>query len=94
MNPNKPERIQPDETVFLTTVVVVSLLVVPLLPLGKYGGGTAMLCVSAAGLAAYFALFNTRLRRRGQVKVAAVVTLASALLSAGIAAGLLWLRGH
>ena len=85
---------KPDEAGFLTLLVVLELLILPSLPFGKYGGGIAMVVISAIGLAAYLVLFGARLRRRDQTKTMVAIVVASMVVGAVIAATLpLVLRG-
>jgi len=95
MKTNETQKMKPDEAGFLTTLVVVVLLVLPMLGghMGKYGGGIAMVAVSVIGLVAYFFLFGERLRNRGQLKIVTVVSAVSFALAAALAAAL-WLIGN
>ena len=94
MKTNEPQKMKMDEAMFAATLVIVLFLIIPSLPLGKYGGGIAMLVASIIGLIAYFAAFGQRRRGRGQLKTCAVVTASSFVVSAGIAIVLVLMRGH
>jgi hypothetical protein len=84
MNTNEPPRMKADEAGFAAALVVTLLLIVPSLPFGKYGGGVAMIAVAAMGLLTYFVLFGERLRRRGQLKMAAGAAVLAAAIAVGI----------
>ena len=73
-----------DEAGFLATLVVVLLILLPSLPLGKYGGGIAMVVVSVVGLIAYCVLFRERLRSRRQLKTVAVAAGLGAVIGAAL----------
>jgi hypothetical protein len=90
MKTNEIPKMKADEAGFLATLVVVLLILLPSLPLGKYGGGIAMVAVSVIGFIAYFVLFRERLRTRGQLKTVAV----AAALGAAIAAALSLVSWH
>jgi hypothetical protein len=95
MKTNETLKMKGDEAGFLTTLGVLEFLVAPSLPLGKYGGGIAMLAVAAIGLPAYFILFRERLRSRGQLKAAAVIAVVGIAAGSVVAFGLSMLvRGH
>ena len=83
-----------DETSFLVALVILELLILPSLPLGKYGGGIAMVAVGVIGLPAYFLLFKERVRSRGQLKPAAILVAVSILVGAAAAFALSRLHGH
>ncbi len=85
MKTNEPLKMQADESAFLTTLVILVLLVFPSLPLGKYSGGLAMALVSVFGMITYCILFYERLRSRGQLKKAAITFGVSAALAAAVA---------
>jgi hypothetical protein len=84
MKANETPKMKGDEAGFLATLVVVLLILLPSLPLGKYGGGIAMVAVSVIGLIAYFVLFRERLRSRGQLKTAAVAAGLGAVIGAAL----------
>jgi len=72
--------------------VIFALIIIPLLGryLGEYGGGLGMFVTTAAGVGAYFILFEKRLRNRGHTKLFAAVFIGSVAL--GVALSLaLWL---
>lgn len=92
MNTNETQKMKTDETVFATVLLVVLFLIIPMLPLGKYGGGVAMLAGSVIGMIVYMAAFGERLRSRGQLKMVAIVTSLSFVLGAAIALALVWMR--
>lgn len=92
MNKNETHKMKADESVFATVLLVVLLVIIPSLPLGKYGGGVAMVAVSVIGLIAYMAVFGGRLRERGQLKSAGFITVLSFVLGAILATVLAWLR--
>jgi hypothetical protein len=83
-----------DEAGLLTTLVVLELVILPSLPLGKYGGGIAMVAVGIIGLPAYVVLFRERLRSRGQLKPFVVIAAVSIAVGAAIAAALLLVHWH
>jgi hypothetical protein len=62
---------------FLTIFAVIEFIVLPSLPLGKYGGGIAMMVGSVIGLVVYpilfTILFKQRLRGAGFVAALAIV---------------------
>jgi len=84
---------RPDESGFLTALLVIEFIIIPLLGdcLGKYGGGVAMAVTAVIGVIAYLLLFGGRLRDRGQMKLFVAVSLASLALSATVALGCWWL---
>ena len=88
MRLNTRTKMKSDELGFLTLLVVLELFIVPLLPLGKYGGGMAMIAVAVIGLPAYWVMFGERLRSRGELKLAIVIFAVSAFVSAAIFAAL------
>ena len=45
MKTNEPQKTKMDEAMFAATLVIVLFLIIPSLPLGKYGGGIAMFVV-------------------------------------------------
>jgi hypothetical protein len=94
MKTNEPQKTKMDEAMFAAMLVIVLFLIIPSLPLGKYGGGIAMFVVSVIGLIAYLVVFGRRLRGRGQLKTFAVVTASSFAASAAIAGALVLMRGH
>jgi len=94
MKTNEPQKMKTDEAIFTATLVVVLFLIIPSLPLGKYGGGIAMFIVSVIGLIAYLVAFGQRLRGRGQLKTSAIVIASSFAVSAAIAVALVLMRGH
>ena len=69
---------------FESVLIVLLLLILPCLPLGKYGGGIAMLVVSVAGLLAHFVLYGERLRSRSQVKTVAPALAVSASVATAL----------
>lgn len=74
-----------DEVAFSSALVVILLIIIPALPLGKYGGGIAMVAFSVISLIAYFAAFGKRIQNRGQMRTMAIAAVACAILGAGIA---------
>jgi len=90
MRTNEIQKMRPDEAGFLTALVVIEMIILPLLGdhLGKYGGGVAMFAGAVIGLAAYLALFGRRLRSRGQMKLFALVVGIAALSGAVLALAL------
>lgn len=84
MNTNETQKMRPDEAAFLTTLVVIALIIIPLLGdyLGKYGGGLGMFVTTALGVVAYLVLFGKRLRDRGQTKLFAAAFAGSLALGA------------
>lgn len=83
-----------DEASFLAVLIVLELLILPSLPLGKYGGGIAMVVVGVIGLPAYFLLFKERLRGRGQLKSAALLMAVSMAVGAAAAFALSLFHWH
>lgn len=75
----KTERAQ---NAFTAVLVILILIVLPALPLGKHGGGIAMLVASVIGLVLYFALFGQRLRSRHQLMLVALAAGLGAVLAA------------
>jgi hypothetical protein len=74
------------EETILAILVVASLLILPSLPLGKYGGGIAMVAGSVVGLIAYFVLFGERLRVcPGSVRRAIAIAMVAASVAAALA---------
>jgi drug/metabolite transporter (DMT)-like permease len=53
-------RTKKAEGTFSALFVIFLLLILPYLPLGKYGGGIALVVVSLIGLLAYVILFRER----------------------------------
>jgi uncharacterized membrane protein len=92
MKTNETPKMKADEAAFSATFVIVLLLIVPSLPLGKYGGGIAMLATAILGLAVYAILFKRRLQERGQWKFVVTLGVVSFTVSAAIAAALVLLR--
>lgn len=93
MNTNEMQNMKSDEAGFLTALVVIELIILPMLGdrLGKYGGGIAMFVGAALGLVAYLLLFGQRLRNRGQTKLFFLIVGLSAFIGAALALGLsLW----
>jgi hypothetical protein len=83
----KPDtKMKSDELGLLSFLVVLELFIVPLLPLGKYGGGIAMIAVAVVGLPAYWVMFGERLRSRGELKLAVVIVTVSVLVGGVVAA--------
>ena len=83
-----------DEIGFLTALVVIVLLILPMWGegRGKHAGAIAMMAASVIGLIAYFVLFGKRLRSRGQLKLLSVTVVVAAMLGAALS---IWLtRGH
>jgi len=94
MKTNDLPKMKADEIGFLTALVVVVLLILPMWGegRGKHAGGIAMMAASVIGLIAYFVLFGKRLCSRGQLKILAVTAVLAAVLGAAIA---IWrTRGH
>jgi hypothetical protein len=75
------------ETVYLASLVIIELILLPALPLGRYGA-IAMAAGAILGIAIYLAVFGARLRARGQTKQF-VVTVALAF-AVGVALSI-WL---
>lgn len=71
-----PCGIERTECLYQAVLIVLILIIIPALPLGKSGGGYAMMIASVAGLIGYLLLFGQRLRARGQL---AIVALAAGL---------------
>lgn len=96
MNTNETQKMRPDETAFLTTLVVIALIILPLLGdyLGKYGGGVAMAATAIIGVIAYLLLFGKRLRDRGQTKLFAAIFAGSFTLAAALSLALWLIRSH
>jgi hypothetical protein len=93
MKTDETLKMKTDETAFLAALVVLELILLPALPLGKYGGGIAMMAVGLIGLPAYFVLFKERLRSRGQFKTMAIivaVSFAVAALAAAVFSRIHW----
>jgi hypothetical protein len=67
------------------------LIIFPSFPLGKYGGGMAMVAFPVIGLIAYFVLFGERLRSRGQIQIAAIATAVGVAIAVALS---LVGRGH
>jgi 4-hydroxybenzoate polyprenyltransferase len=78
------------ENTFSAVLVIFLLLIVPSLPLGKYGGGIAMVAVALIGGIAYIVLFKER-PQWGQIIVGAAV---AATVAAAIVVALQLGRGH
>lgn len=76
---------------FEAALVFLVLLVLPALPLGKYGGGIAMMVASVLGSAAYFLLYREHLRRRGQLRTALFAGVLGVFLATAMT---LWLTRH
>ena len=81
MKTNEIMRPKADESCFLAALVIFELLVLPSLPLGKYGGGIAMFVVGALGLPAYLVLYRERLRSRGQIRAFIMIAVASMVVA-------------
>ena len=91
MKTNETPKIKTDEVAFSTTFVVLLLIILPLLPLGKYGGGIAMLMFGfSESIASWFsgtpvgdqfaALLGTfSLRPSGYLTLAAQAVLIAAI---------------
>ena len=77
-------RTEKVQHVFETTLIIVLLLILPMLgqPMGKYGGGIAMLAASVIGLLSYIFLYGERMHNRGQLKVTMIVVGLSCFLGA------------
>ena len=88
-----PEALKTEkaEMAFSAAFVFIVLIILPMLPLGKYGGGIAMVAASILGLIAYLVLFGERLRSRGGLKIITVAVIVGAI-AVGVA--LLLTRGH
>ncbi len=94
MKTNETPKLKADESAFLTVLVVTLLIIVPCLPLGKYGGGIVMLAGSVLGLIGYILAFGKRLRSRGQLKAFVIVTVSSFALSTAMAITLVLTQWH
>jgi hypothetical protein len=94
MNTNKPEKMRTDEAGFLAALVVVLLVILPCLPLGKYGGGIAMLAAGVIGLVVYLVVFGERLRNRGRLKSFVAFVAAGFTAGAAIAFAFFLMRRH
>jgi hypothetical protein len=94
MQTNETLKMKGDEAAFLAVLVIVELLILPSLPLGKYGGGIAMVAVGVIGVPAYFLLFKERLRSRGQLKPIAILMAVSMAVGAAAAFALSRLHWH
>ena len=92
MKTNETPKIKTDETGFLASLVVLELLILPALPLGKYGGGIAMLVCAVVGLGAYGLCFKERLRARGQLRSILVFAALSFVIGTATAGAVVWLR--
>lgn len=92
MKTNETPKMKADETAFSATFVILLLIILPSLPLGKYGGGIAMLVAAVVGPAAYVLLFRQRLRARGQLKSFTTLAAAGFVIGVAIAAALVLLR--
>lgn len=78
------------EDIFSAVLVVFLLLIVPSLPLGKYGGGIAMVAVGVIGGIAYIVLFKERANWQKIVVRAAVAATVGAAIVVALQLG----RGH
>ena len=78
---------------FETTYIIVLLLIVPSLPLGKFGGGIAMLAFSVFGLVLYSLAYRERLRDRRLLKTAVITALIGAAVAVAISLLARW-RWH
>ena len=87
---------RPDESGFMTALVVIELFILPLIGdhLGKYGGGVAMAAVAVIGIIAYLLLFGERLRTRGQTKSLRAVFAASFAVSLVLVLAYWLFRSH
>lgn len=81
----KTLRTERSQHIFEAAWIVVLLLILPALPLGKYGGGVAMLAASVVGLVVYWVLYGERLRGRGQLKWMGLALVIGALVSLALA---------
>jgi hypothetical protein len=88
MKSNETQKMKADEMAFSSALVVILLIIIPSLPLGKYGGGIAMVVFSIIGLIAYFVAFGKRIRNRGQMRTMAAAVALSAVLGGAIAIAL------
>jgi O-antigen/teichoic acid export membrane protein len=70
---------------FEAAFVILLLLMVPFLPLGKYGGGIATLACAVIGLTVYFVSYRERLRNRHLLKTAALAAAAVAVIAIAVA---------
>lgn len=70
---------------FEAVLVVVVLLILPSIPLGKYGGGMAMLSGSIIGAIAHFVLYGKRLRGRGLLKIVVIAAAVGAFVAIALA---------
>ena len=71
-------RTKKAEGTFSAMFVIFLLLILPYLPLGKYGGGIAMVIVSLIGLLAYIVLFRERYDWRRIIVVACLAGVVGA----------------
>lgn len=94
MKPNETQKMKSDEMTFSAAFLVLLLMILPSLPLGKYGGGIAMVAGSIVGMIIYFAVFGKRLRERGQLRTVTLATVVSCVLGAAIAFAFPLLRGY
>jgi hypothetical protein len=85
MKSNETQKMQADEVAFSSALVIILLIIIPVLPLGKYGGGIAMVAFSVIGLIVYYAAFGKRIQNRGQMRTMAIAAVTSAILGAAIA---------
>lgn len=92
MKTNELQKMKTDETGFLASLVVLELLILPALPLGKSGGGIAMLVCAVAGVAAYVLCFKERRRARGQLRMFLSFVGISFVIGAATAGAVVWLR--
>lgn len=74
------------ETALWTGYTVFLLIIVPMLPLGKYGGGILMLAGALLGLAAYLFRHGAPLRKAGRLGSFFLVLAVSAVSGAVLAA--------
>jgi hypothetical protein len=83
-------RSKKTEEIFSAVLIIFLLLIAPSLPLGKYGGGIAMVAVSVIGGIAYIVLFKKRANWQKLVVGAAV----AATVCAAIVVALQLTRGR
>lgn len=75
-------RTERAHNLFSAGFIILILIVLPALPLGKRGGGIAMIVASIVGLVLYLALFSQRLRDRRQWMIVALAASLGAILAA------------
>lgn len=74
------------ETALWTGYTVFLLIIVPMLPLGKYGGGILMLAGAVLGLVSYLFLHRAHLRKAGRLGSFFLLLAVSAVSGAVLAA--------